>query len=205
MSKIVNKAWGKENWIVNSTYCGKILTLKRGYQCSFHCHKLKDETFYVYRGKVLMRLGSVKMPMKQGDSVRIRPNVYHQFTGMTDAEIIEFSTKHRDSDTYRKSESGRVEILKAYDYDGVVTKGVKMQVGAPIITGRSFEEVDRVKTKGHPVYFNPKTYTEKNDYNSALWKAEMIKRLGIEEFYEDNSEQAEFIQNMCSNCSIVKV
>ena len=205
MSKIVNKKWGQEKWIVNDKYCGKLLILKRGYQCSLHCHKIKDETFYIYRGKVLMKLGRVNLTMTRGDSARIKPGVYHQFTGIMDSEIIEFSTRHENSDTYRKSESGKVFLRRAYDYDGVVSKGVKMQKGAPIITGRSFEEVGRIKVKGHPIYFNPRTYTEKDDFNSATWKAHMIKELGIEEFYEDNHEQISIIEGLCPHCNIVKI
>lgn len=205
MQKIVKKNWGKEIWIVNDIYCGKLLILKHGYKCSFHCHKNKDETFYIYRGKVLMRLGDMSRIMKQGDSVRISPGVYHQFTGLLDSEIIEFSTKHEDSDTYRKSESGRAFLLKAYDYDGVITNGIKPEKGAPIITGRSYEEVNKVKITGHPVYFNPRGYTEKNDFNSALWKAEVINALGVEEFYEDNNQQGEIIASLAPNCTIIKI
>ncbi len=52
--KIVTKEWGEERWIVNRDYCGKLLILKKGFRCSLHYHKNKDETFYVNKGKVLM-------------------------------------------------------------------------------------------------------------------------------------------------------
>ncbi len=46
--KKVNKVWGSEEWIVNnSTYCGKILNIKKGYRSSIHYHKNKHETFYL--------------------------------------------------------------------------------------------------------------------------------------------------------------
>ena len=45
---IVDKVWGREEWIVNNEkYCGKKLILKKGYSCSMHHHKIKDETFYI--------------------------------------------------------------------------------------------------------------------------------------------------------------
>ena len=52
------KVWGKEEWITNSPlYCGKILHLKKDFECSFHCHKKKTETFYILEGKVSMKVG----------------------------------------------------------------------------------------------------------------------------------------------------
>ena len=49
------KVWGAETWLCNTDhYCGKILHLNKGYRCSIHSHKIKDETFYILYGKVLM-------------------------------------------------------------------------------------------------------------------------------------------------------
>jgi hypothetical protein len=40
------KVWGEEQWLVNTgAYCGKRMLLKKGFQCSLHHHKIKDETF----------------------------------------------------------------------------------------------------------------------------------------------------------------
>jgi len=49
----VPKGWGFEKWIVNKKeYCGKLLYFVKGKKCSLHYHKLKDEVFYVQRGKI---------------------------------------------------------------------------------------------------------------------------------------------------------
>lgn len=110
--QVVPKAWGEERWIVNREYCGKILILKKGFRCSYHCHKIKDETFYVNKGKVLLEYGgenvkkSQKVILHQGENKHIEQGLYHRFTGLMDSEIIEFSTTHKDSDSYRKIESG---------------------------------------------------------------------------------------------------
>ena len=105
----VEKVWGREYWIVNSKkYCGKILTLRKGYRCSLHAHKIKDETFYILDGEVLMEVGDKTQVMKSGDIVHIVPNVYHRFTGITDSKIVEFSTQHFDNDSYRNTKSGKV-------------------------------------------------------------------------------------------------
>ena len=49
--KIVPKVWGQEQWLVNNEkYCGKKMLIKDGYYCSYHKHKIKDETFYILDG-----------------------------------------------------------------------------------------------------------------------------------------------------------
>lgn len=109
--KIVKKVWGEERWLVNREYCGKILILKKDYRCSLHHHKNKDETFYVNKGKVLMEVGDKKCVMVPGDVQLIEPGTLHRFTGIEDSEIIEFSTHHKDSDSYRKEIGGEVDRL----------------------------------------------------------------------------------------------
>ena len=56
--KIVQKGWGYEKWICNSEmYCGKLLFFNAGMKCSYHYHKIKDETFYVQSGELKMTHG----------------------------------------------------------------------------------------------------------------------------------------------------
>ena len=112
--KEVQKSWGKEIWIVNGSYCGKILVLNKGYRCSLHHHKNKDETFYVSKGKVLIELeehGKLeKAVMNEGESLRVMPGQKHRFTGLEESKIIEFSTHHEDSDSYRNVIGGKADI-----------------------------------------------------------------------------------------------
>ena len=110
--KEVEKVWGKEIWIVNRDYCGKILILNKGFRCSMHHHKNKDETFYILKGKVLLEIGIQKNIMLPGDSKLIKPGQNHRFTGLEDSEIMEFSTHHEDSDSYRDEISGKVDLDK---------------------------------------------------------------------------------------------
>ena len=106
----VIKKWGSEEWIINCrNYCFKKLRLKKGYRCSLHYHKKKDETFFIENGKVLMEVGKNKKIMKKGDVVRIKPRVFHRFTGLTKSIIYEVSTHHKDKDSYRKELSGKYE------------------------------------------------------------------------------------------------
>ena len=109
----VEKVWGSEDWIENSPlYCGKKMTLKKGYQCSTHSHLVKAETFYVSSGRMLLRYGygetMEEVIMEPGDSFFIPVGMRHQFQGLEDTEFFEFSTQHFDDDCVRFSASGKV-------------------------------------------------------------------------------------------------
>ncbi len=109
--KVVEKAWGSEQWIANNKkYCGKILNLKQGFKCSRHLHKEKDETFYLLEGKVALELGNKTILLKPGDSAHVQQNTLHSFAGLEDSRIIEFSTTHLDADSYRKTKSGAIPL-----------------------------------------------------------------------------------------------
>ncbi|MGV8152048.1 MAG: cupin domain-containing protein [Candidatus Nanoarchaeia archaeon] len=109
--EIHKKVWGSEEWLVNNEkYCSKFLNLKKGYQCSIHYHKNKDETFYVLSGKVLMELEGDAYIMQKNESVRVLPNKKHRFSGIENSVILEVSTHHEEGDSYRETESGKVDI-----------------------------------------------------------------------------------------------
>jgi mannose-6-phosphate isomerase-like protein (cupin superfamily) len=106
------KFWGTEEWIVNTDqYCGKRFELQQGYQCSLHMHNIKDETFYVESGRVKMELGLDTLILGPGDNVRIKPGMWHRFTGLMPSIIFEFSTHHDELDVVRKEESKRVDLI----------------------------------------------------------------------------------------------
>lgn len=117
--KEVKKVWGKEIWMANTDlYCGKKLILMKGKRCSVHYHKNKDETFYIDSGKVLMEVSDEIRVMEKGESVLISPKAKHRFSGLKNSIIIEISTHHEDSDSYRTEGqlSGDVpkEIMEKY-------------------------------------------------------------------------------------------
>ena len=101
------KGWGYEDWIVNSSlYCAKILTVQAGKRCSLHFHKLKTETMLVVKGKIEMIYGSnfddlQSCSLEPGQAFHIEPFLLHQFIGVTDSVIHEFSTEHFENDSYR--------------------------------------------------------------------------------------------------------
>jgi quercetin dioxygenase-like cupin family protein len=99
------KVWGEEHWIVNDdgfNYCGKKLCLKKKFRCSLHEHRVKAETFYVIKGCVVVEDSEGWEFLKTGDAYTVPVGSIHRFNGIEDSEIIEFSTFHREEDSYRK-------------------------------------------------------------------------------------------------------
>ena len=104
----VPKGWGEELIIENNEmYCGKILIFKSGCKFSMHYHLEKDETWYVNSGEFIYRWIDTEtaevneVVLKVGDVVRQLPGQPHQLEALTEGEIFEVSTHHKDSDSYR--------------------------------------------------------------------------------------------------------
>ena len=107
--KHVPKGWGYEKWIVNTEeYCGKLLFFNKGKRCSWHYHKIKDETFYLQSGSILLFYGDTDsledaktLVLEPGDKFHIYRGLRHQMVAQEDSELFEFSTQHFDSDSNR--------------------------------------------------------------------------------------------------------
>ena len=99
--------WGYELRLVNEEeYCGKLLVLTEHKASSYHKHKKKKETFVVLCGSVLVRINGVRSTLVSGDQVTLEPGDQHSFNlaaGYPRACILEVSTHHDDSDTYREN------------------------------------------------------------------------------------------------------
>lgn len=107
---VVPKLWGYEKWLENNDkYCCKLLSINKGYQCSLHYHKDKDEMFFVTKGHVRLELEDKVVHMRAGNFMRIIPGSKHRFAGVEDSIIIEVSTHHEESDSYRIENAKKVE------------------------------------------------------------------------------------------------
>lgn len=107
---IIPKVWGYEKWLENNAnYCCKLLFLNKGYQCSLHFHKEKDEMFFVTKGHVRLETDGKITHLRAGNFRRIFPGTKHRFTGIEESLIIEVSTYHDEADSYRLEESKRVD------------------------------------------------------------------------------------------------
>ena len=100
---------GYEKWIVNTDeYCGKLLFFEKNKRCSWHYHKLKDETFYLQSGKILLFYGdsddlntATNIVLEPGDKFHIYRGLRHQMVAVEASELFEFSTQHFEDDSYR--------------------------------------------------------------------------------------------------------
>lgn len=104
--KIVPKDWGQEEWIVNNEkYCGKKMLIKEGYYCSYHMHKIKEETFYILDGELELIHNGKYLKVGKGETLHLKPGEYHSFRALKDTIFFEFSTQHLDEDNYRLTKS----------------------------------------------------------------------------------------------------
>lgn len=108
-TQYVPKGWGSETWLSNGPlYCGKLLRFNAGKRCSYHWHKLKDETFYLHSGRLRIvysfgddiQIAWDRM-LYPGDTFHVPVGLRHQMIALDDSELFEFSTQHFDSDSYR--------------------------------------------------------------------------------------------------------
>ena len=109
---VAQKIWGSELWFANTEdYCGKMLTVEYKKWSSggrFHYHEIKDETFFVIEGKLLLDIASEdgeyqRITLKKYHPYRVMPGVKHRFSSGSKpvCKFIEASTHHEDSDSYR--------------------------------------------------------------------------------------------------------
>jgi hypothetical protein len=101
--------------------------------------------------------------------------------------------------------------VKGFDLDGVITIGIFPGPDDVIISGRSVDEaldtLLALRALGikNQVFFSPVEVVEKNETRSGTFKARVIRRLGITQFFEDSYEQAAIIKKLCPSCAIVMI
>lgn len=106
--EIHKKGWGYEIWVANNDkYCGKILHFNKGAEFSLHYHMLKHETFYVLKGRLELRgidlsdATRYESEIKEGDVITIPAGNPHKLIALEESDIMEVSTQHFESDSYR--------------------------------------------------------------------------------------------------------
>jgi mannose-6-phosphate isomerase-like protein (cupin superfamily) len=119
--KFVPKGWGFERIIVNNNlYCGKQLFIAKGKKFSVHFHQKKTETFFVTRNRAIIRYKQLPFEynwsdpqfiefwkeyaqeeLTEGDVFHVPVGLIHQVEAITDFVMFEFSTFHKDEDSFR--------------------------------------------------------------------------------------------------------
>ena len=93
----VEKPWGYEiHWATTDRYVGKLIHVNAGHALSLQYHNQKDETIYLYSGKLLFEIqedGELKKrEMCPGERVHITPKTIHRLTAIEDSDVFEVST-----------------------------------------------------------------------------------------------------------------
>jgi mannose-6-phosphate isomerase len=110
----VEKPWGYElHWAKTDRYVGKVLHVKAGHALSLQYHDKKDETIFLWTGKLLFEIGDAnaieKREMLPGESVHITPKTIHRMTAIEDSDIFEVSTPELDDVVRLEDRYGRIE------------------------------------------------------------------------------------------------
>jgi mannose-6-phosphate isomerase-like protein (cupin superfamily) len=110
----VEKPWGYELiWAETEEYVGKILHVVMGGALSLQYHEIKDETFFLLRGRLLLRAGRsadelVDYRMLEGQSFHMPTGTVHRMIAETDCDILEVSTPHLEDIVRLEDRYGRI-------------------------------------------------------------------------------------------------
>jgi len=109
----VDKPWGYELiWAKTDRYVGKILHIEPGHVLSLQYHNKKDETIYVLKGEILLRIQQgdtlIERAMGEGEAFHIQPKLIHQFEAVVASDLLEASTPEIDDVVRLKDRYGRV-------------------------------------------------------------------------------------------------
>ena len=113
--KKIEKPWGYEILFAETPhYAGKIIAVREGERLSLQYHKRKDETLYLYSGRMLLYTGpdeqnGSEAEMSPGDAQRITPGEVHRITALEDCVLFEVSTPHLDDVVRLQDDHGRAE------------------------------------------------------------------------------------------------
>ena len=84
-----------------------------GFALSLQYHNKKDETIYLWRGRLLFEIQDgdtiVRREMLPGESEHITPRTIHRMTALEDSDILEVSTPELDDVVRLEDRYGRME------------------------------------------------------------------------------------------------
>src|SRR5438105_10999680 len=110
----VDKPWGYElHWAKTDRYVGKLIHVNAGHALSLQYHNIKDETIYLYSGRMLFEIERdgvlTKRDLRPGDSVHVTPKTVHRMTAIEDCDVLEVSTPELDDVVRLEDRYGRIE------------------------------------------------------------------------------------------------
>lgn len=121
----VNKPWGYELWLTgknNKNFCFKKIFLKKGFKTSLQYHNFKEETNFLYDGKIKLHYYSKYFNKKNFDRnhiltknlnyfsvIKVTPPIIHRIESLEDTELYEVSTPHLDDVIRIQDETNRTD------------------------------------------------------------------------------------------------
>jgi len=92
------KPWGFELLFAHTPeYAGKVIFVRKGHRLSLQYHENKDESMYIYQGKVQIEIEGADGRMtsyiaQPGYCIRIPPFTKHRLEAIEDTTFLEVST-----------------------------------------------------------------------------------------------------------------
>ena len=86
--------------LINRAYCKKIIILLPGQENPLHMHKIKEETFHILNGDMLLTVEKEKYNLKAGELFTIEQGMLHSFYSKAGCIFEEISTTHIPNDSY---------------------------------------------------------------------------------------------------------
>ncbi|WP_340300685.1 N-acetylneuraminate synthase family protein [Roseobacter sp. HKCCD5988] len=97
--------------VINRDYAKKILVQLPGQQHPAHYHKVKEETFLVTWGTLIVTVEDKETIMRPGDVLTVYPGVWHSFKTDTGCVFEEISTKAINGDSvYRDPKINKLSV-----------------------------------------------------------------------------------------------
>jgi sialic acid synthase SpsE/quercetin dioxygenase-like cupin family protein len=90
---------------INREYCKKLIVQLQGQSHPSHFHKLKEETFQVLHGELIVNVDNHVRTLKPGETCLVMPGVWHSFGTETGCVFEEISTTHYNNDSYYKDKA----------------------------------------------------------------------------------------------------
>ena len=112
--------------VVNREYAKKILVQLPGQRHPLHMHKLKEETFVVVYGDLVIELDGVERTLHPGDQLTVPPGVWHRFHSETGVVFEEISTTAFPKDSYYRDNN--IAALSSAERKTVVDHWGRFQI-----------------------------------------------------------------------------
>ena len=108
----VEKPWGYElHWAKTDRYVGKVIHINAGHALSLQYHNRKDETIYLWSGKLLFEIQQgerlVRHEVSPGERFHVTPGTIHRMTAIEDCDVFEVSTPELDDVVRLEDRYGR--------------------------------------------------------------------------------------------------